>query len=605
MGDQSSHATPQPDLDFIDNSSLRYFIPRDTDFAPSQVFKDDSLPFEKLLESIEQRESLFFDESVDIVLVLRIPYAEDYNHQATLESINISLETQIVNGNAHDRDNSPASEVIYTGTLDGSQDPPIIIHRLHDHNTSNDGVDSEGYTYAAWKKSVFLGRPRIRLQSPSAVFVATASSRSAPGPLADELQDDYMPSSMASTLNLLESFGNDPALDGIKPRLSALRVSRVAPLTQQANGLVRPIRSLSRLSLRIYPTVHSRIRFTHPNTIPATAAVIAMLEVDFTPFFDCEIILNNITLAIADATVEDLTAEAGLSLPLSCVSHDHVTFIYRIIPRETDVISHNLMRDLNIAISATALVNPHTKPQLSLAWTAAVDFTVPVNPGYGSTMQPIQRTHRPSQLSLGGESTTSLTAPSVARPDALPSLEASTTQTETAIQELGITVTFAAPSPAQKIFVGDEFSWHVFVVNQSRNQSAAARKLTMVVIPRRRRNESRVTRPPSISRALDGSNRKSKPPHDREVAEAILDDNVIHAIQSSSVVDNAELICLSPDVRIGPLAPGTCHAAELRFLALEEGIVGIDAVRIIDLGNNEHVDIRQLPSVTVENRREV
>ncbi|KAI0913211.1 TRAPP trafficking subunit Trs65-domain-containing protein [Ustulina deusta] len=600
MGDQPSPTTPQPDLDFVDSSSLRYFIPRDTDFAPGQVFKDGGPPFEQLLDSIGQRESLFFDESVDVVLVLRIPSAGDDNLQATLKRITISLDAQIVNENTPDRDSSPASEVISTGTIDGSQDPPIIIHRSLNHDANN-GVDPEGYTYVVWNKSVFLSRPRIRLQSPSAIFIATASSRSAPG---DEFRDAFLPSSMASSLNLLESFGNDPALDGIKPRLSALRVSRVAPLTQQTHDLVRPIKSLSRLSLRIFPTVHSRIRFTHPNTAPATAAVIALLEVDFTPFFDCEIILNNIALAIPDATVDDLTAQAGLSLPLSCVSHDHITFIYRITPRDTDVVSHNLMRDSNITISATALVNSHTKPQLSLAWTAAVDFTVPVNPGYGSAMQPIQRTHRPRQLSLGGESTTSLTAPSVARPDSLPSLEASTRQTETAIQELGITVTFTAPSPAQKIFVGDEFSWDVFVVNQSRNQSAGARKLTMVVIPRRRRNEARVTRPPSISRALGGSHRQSKLLRDRDVAEAVLDDNVVHATQTSSVVDNAELVCLSPDVRIGPLAPGTCHAAELKFLALKEGIVGIDAVRIIDLVSNEHVDIRQLPSVTVENKVE-
>ncbi|TGJ83691.1 hypothetical protein E0Z10_g5057 [Xylaria hypoxylon] len=604
MGDRSSHTKAQPDLDFVDDSSLRYFIPRDTGFAPDQVFKDGSLPLEQFLDSVEKRESLFFDESVNIVLVLRIPYVEDDDLQATIKSLTISIEAQIVNANTPDREPSPASEVIYNGTLVGSQDPPIILHRSLDHDVG-DGENPEGYTYLAWSKSVFLSRPRIRLQSPSAIFVASASSSSSPGHLSDELQYDYMTSGMASTLNLLESFGSDPALNGIKPRLSALRVSRVAPLTQQANGHVRPIRSSSRLSLRIYPAIHSRLRFTHPNTTPATAAVIAMLEVDFTPFFDCEIILNGIKLSIPDATVEDLTAQADLSLPLSCVSHDHITFIYRIVPFDTDIVSQNLMRDLNIAISATVLVNTHTKPQLSLAWTAAVDFAAPVNPGYGSTIQPIQRAHRPSQLSIGGESITSLTAPSITRPDALPSLEASTTQIETSIQELGVTVTFSAPSPAHKIFVGDEFSWGVFVVNQSRNQSAAARKLTMVVIPRRRRNESRVTRPPSISRALDDSHGNSKLLHNRDVAEAVLDDNVVHAIQSSSVVDNAELVCLSADVRIGPLAPGTCHAAELKFLALKEGIVGVDAVRIIDLGNNEHVDIRQLPSVTVENKLEV
>lgn len=537
------------------------------------------------------------DESVNVLLVLRTSLIEDGNLEAALKSLLISLDVQIVNGSTPDRDGSPTSETIYSGIVDGSQDPAIIIHDSPDRDAGNH-EDSQGYTYAVWQKSVFLSRPRIRLQSPSAIFVATASARSAASPLSDELRDDYMPSGVASSLNLLEPFNSDAALDGIQLRLSALRVSRVAPLTQQSQGRVHPIKSLPKLSLRIHPVIHSRLRFTHPNTTPTTAAVIAMLEVDFTPFFDCEIILDNITLTVPDATVEHLTDQAGLSLPLSCVSHDHITFIYRIVPAETDVVARTLMRDLDIAISATALVNSDTKPQLRMAWTAAVDFTVPINPGYDSTMQQIQRAHRPSQLSIG--STTSLTAPSIARPDALPSLEASTAQPEATIQELGITVTFTAPT--HKIFVGEEFSWSVSVVNQSLNQSAAARKLAMVVIPRRRRNESRGVRLSSISRAPDGPNGHSKLPRDRDVAEAVLDDNVVYAMQNRSVVDNAELVCLNADVRIGPLAPGTCSTVELKFLTLKEGIVGMDAIRVIDLGNNEHVDIRQLPTVVVESK---
>ncbi|KAI1180665.1 TRAPP trafficking subunit Trs65-domain-containing protein [Nemania sp. FL0916] len=613
MGDESSYATSGPDPDFVDKSSLKYIIPQATDFALDGILGDGSIPFAQALDSIEQRESLFFDESVDVVLVLTIPHAGDDALQAALNGLVISIDAQIVNGNIPDHDSSPASEVIYTGTIDGSKDPAVLVHSPpdpgpgpgpdhdHDHDASN-GAEPEGYTYALWKKSVSLTRPRFRLQSASAVFVATASSRSAAGPPSDQRQAGYMPSGVASGLNLLESFGGDPALGGITPRLSALRVSRVAPLTQQAHDFTHPINSLSRLSLRIYPAIHSRIRFTRPNSAPPTAALIAMLEVDFTPFFDCEIVLNGISLAIPDAAVEDLTEQAGISLPLSCVSHDHITFVYRIAPTDTDVVSKGLMRDLNIEISATALVDSHTKPQLRMAWTAAVDLTVPVTPGYSSTMLSTQRTHRPAQLSIGGDNTTSLTAPSIARPDALPSLEASTTQPETTAHELGITVTFSAPSPPRKIFVGDEFCWNVLVVNQSLNQTTAARKLAMVVVPRRRRNESRVTRPPSLSRAPDGTPAHSKLHRVGDVAEATLDDTTIHAMQSSSVVDITELICLNSDIRVGPLTPSTCHAAELRFLALKEGLVGIDALRVIDLGSNEHVDIRQLPTVIVESK---
>jgi hypothetical protein len=37
---------------------------------------------------------------------------------------------------------------------------------------------------------------------------------------------------------------------------------------------------------------------------------------------------------------------------------------------------------------------------------------------------------------------------------------------------------------------------------------------------------------------------------------------------------------------------------------LKEGTVGVEAVRIVDLGNSEHVDIRHLPNVMVEKRVE-
>ncbi|KAI4863341.1 TRAPP trafficking subunit Trs65-domain-containing protein [Hypoxylon rubiginosum] len=446
----------------------------------------------------------------------------------------------------------------------------------------------------------------MRLQSPSAVFAAAASLKPLDLSLSDAPRDGYLLSGVASGLNLLESFGNDPGMNGVKPHLSALRVSRVTPITQQAKDLLRPIKSSPKLSLRIYPVAHSRLRFTHLNTTPSTATVLAMLEVDFTPFFECEIILDEISISVVDGVVEDLTSQAGMPLPLSCVAHDHVTLLYRISPAEADVISKNPVRDLDITISATALLRPGScQPRLSMAWSATVDFTVPVNPGYGSTMQPIQRMHRPSQLSIGGDSATSFTSPSVARPDALPLLEAATAGTEVSVPDIGITMTFTGPSPRETIYPGDEFVWNVFVVNRSPVPSAVPRKLAIVVIPRRRRNESRVNRPPSISRLsepLHGQPQQPKATRDRSVADAVLDENVVHAMQHSSIIDSAEVVCLSADVRVGPLAPGACHVAELRFLALREGIVSVEAVRVIDLANNEHVDIRDLPTVVVESK---
>ncbi|KAI0111424.1 TRAPP trafficking subunit Trs65-domain-containing protein [Daldinia grandis] len=600
----SVNVTPASTFDLVDDSTLTYFIPLATNFDVEEAFKNDADKSEEPFSSVERRESLFFDESVDIYFVLTNPHVQEDVLRSSLRNVIISLEAQIVNGTALDRDGQPASEVLFTGPVEGQKDPTVLFKLPEEHETHPED-DIQQYSVAVWKQSVFLSRPRMRLQSPSVVFNATASFQIGNQSLADGPRDGYLPSGMAWGLNLLESFGNDPAMNGIKPHLSALRVSRVAPVTQQPKGQLRPIKSSSKLSMRIYPAAHSRMRFTHLNTTPSTATVLAMLELDFTPFFECEIMLDSISITVAEGLVEDLASQSGMPLPISCVAHDHVTFLYRISPAEASVVSKNPIRDLSIAISAKALVRPDiSEPRLSMAWTTTVDFTVPVNPGYGSTMQPIQRMHRPSQLSIGGESTISLIAPSVARPDALPSLEAATTR-ETTVPDIGIAMTFTGPPPSHQIFPGDEFVWNVFVVNRSPTPSAAPRKLAIVVIPKRRRNESRVNRPPSISRLPEVSHNLSqqvKTPRDRNVADAVLDENVIHAMQHSSIVEGAEVVCLSADVRVGPLAPGACHIAELRFLALKEGIVSVEAVRVIDLTNNEHVDIRDLPTVIVQSR---
>ena len=88
----------------------------------------------------------------------------------------MSLEAQIVNSNAPDRDSPPASEVIYNGTVGDSVVPTILV----DDGSQEDASDEEQherYAYVVWKLSVFLGRPRIRLNGPSAVFAAMRVKR--------------------------------------------------------------------------------------------------------------------------------------------------------------------------------------------------------------------------------------------------------------------------------------------------------------------------------------------------------------------------------------------------------------------------------------------
>ena len=563
--------------------------------------------------------------------MLRAPCPDEQTLRSRLRRLVVTLDAQIVNGLAPDRDGPPASETIYSGAVgvdkddddddddDDDAEPLLVVA-----DEPPDDGDKTPLWYAVWKLSVFLARPRIRLQMPSVVFSAAAHFRLAPPAAADRperrpREGGYMQSGTPSGMNLLESFAGDPMLGGVRPRLSSQRVTKVAPLTRPKEPLYR-LRGLDSLRLGIFPVLHTRVRFARPNTAPPSAALIALLEIDFTPYFDCEVALDRIALGLRDGTVEDLNVQAGMRLPLGCVAHDHLTFLYRLAPRPPDAPGgKSLARDLATTIEVVVLVRPEGEPnactpRLVMTWTTTVDFTPPVNPGFGQPRaQPMQRPHRPSQLSIGvggvgGVDSQPLVSPSVMRPDALPTLEAAAVAArtaESALPDFGITITFTGPTAPVR--VGEPFAWTVFVVNRSRAEllppppavtaatAATARKLMLVAVPRRRRNELRAVRPPPTAR--DARDARDARGEDGQVAEAVVDEGVVHAMQRGSAVDVAELASLSADVRVGPLAPQACAVAELRLLALRAGVVGLDAVRVVDLVSQEHVDVRELPLV--------
>ncbi len=540
------------------------------------------------------------DETVDVYLVLRTLHIGDAALRSYLGRLTISLSAHIANSHAPDSDNPPAAEVIYNGTVEKPQSPLAVVD---DPADSDDEEGQARQVYVVWKLPVFLGRPRIRLQNPGVLFAAVATLRPPEDPSAGR-KNGYLPSRTPLGLNLLESFGADRALGGVRPRLSAQRVSRVAPVTRAKEQQV-PLKGLKSIALKVYPAVHSRVRFARPNSVPTSPDVIALIEVDFTPFFDCEVLLSKIHLSLPSGVITDLNHAHGLSLPLSCVAHDHVTFMYRLAPREQDDEADHPTQDLDIAIDITALVQPGVcTPKLAMSWTMALDFTLPVNPGFGTALPnpSLQRNHRPSLLSIDGSS---LVTPAVSRPDSLPSLEAAAARSaETTIPDFGITMTFTAPT--EPIYPGDEFSWTVFVVNRTSAASTTLppgpppRKLALLAIPRRRRNDLRIIRPPSTAaghRTGAGAGAGVE-----RIADAVLDDNIVHAMQRSSLVDCTDVVCLSPDTRVGPLALNACHVVELRFLALREGIVGVEAIRVIDLATQEHVDVRELPIMVVQKR---
>ncbi len=562
---------------------------------------------------------------MQVLLILKTPWVEEKELQSSLQRLMISLAAHVVNSPT--AANAPAaSESIYVGAVADISDPFVVVDEeaaaaaAAGSSSDSDAASTTQYLYAVWKLAVPLARPRMRLHRPSVVFSASAGVK--PEQSAEQQGGraaGYLQSGLPAGLNLLESFAGDPALHGVRPRLSALRVSRVAPVTRPQDLLTR-LRTLPQLQRPIAALVHARIRFARPSTAPPTSTVVAMLEFDFTPDLDCEALVDTVALTTSAGTVTSLGADGdgALKLPIRCVSHDHITLMYEVRPHRLDVNAKDANNILHIVVSASVQLAPGVcTPRIDMAWTASLDFATPLNPSFGPAAETgIQRAHRPAQLSIASSSSASspsaavmpLQSPSVTRPDALPMLEASAAaQTEASVPNLGITMSFNAPTGV--IHPGDVFSWTIYVLNRTSESAAAAappppsgtpakppRKLALVAIPKRRRQEPRggggaSVRPPSMQSRRHG---------EKEIAAAVVDDNVLHALQKNATVDGADLVCLSADTRVGPLGPGACHVVELQFLALRPGIAGIEAIRVVDLGSQEHVDIRDLPTTVIE-----
>lgn len=521
-------------------------------------------------------------------VILQTPHFDERAVQPYLDRLVLTLDARVVNAPSEAQVGQPGHETIYSGSNDQLQNPPVII--------SSPGKDDERGLLVLWKFPVVLARPgRLRLQSPSVVFSLAANLKTAEQLKAKIRQSEYLASQMPSGINLLESFNSDPVLGSVKPRLSALRVSHVKPASPGERDSLRPLKITPPRSLRILPAFQIRARYARPDSTPNSTSLIASLDIEVTPWAGTSLTLSFVDFNLPDATAEDLNDELGFSFPMHCLPKDDLTLLYRLSrsPLERSSSPH---KSLTIHITATVLVSAACHPQISMTWSSTVDFTPPLSPGFSTPPTAIQRDHRPAQLSISSnhDPLNGATPLAASRPDdALPSIEFTTKhQRSPSVPDFGVTMTFAAP--ATTIRPGDMFAWTVFVVNRSKHP----RKLALLPIARRKPSSAQGRAP--TNRPLSTSyNRRSRDGVRVDVADAVLDDNVLHASQKSAAMDAVDVVCYSTDVRVGPLAPSACQTTELRFMALGTGILGLEAVRVVDLGTQEHVDIKDLPSIVV------
>lgn len=344
----------------------------------------------------------------------------------------------------------------------------------------------------------------------------------------EDPEDDYLPPLVPASTNMLQPLSGDKSLSHKEPFLPASRLLRVVPTTSNEDPIYN-IQQSHGHPFRVVPAASARIRYSRLSSYNGLPQTVASLDFEVTPFLSCEVSFDKADIHLSEGTIEPLSNIPGLTLPLTCRPRDDVTLVYKLTPEygpETNPSSTAIISTLDISIGAVILLSEDCKPRIAMEWRTNVDFSMALNPTFGGPSQALQRTNRPTSLSVNSS-----------QPGAAPNNRSSLRERAYSVTDVGVTISFSGPSRVQ---VGSPFAWGVFIVNRSN----IPRKFALIAIPRRKRIDPRghVARPSSSSI----SSRK-----ENEVAEAVTDDNIVHAMQKNVAGQEAELISLSTDIRVG------------------------------------------------------
>lgn len=504
------------------------------------------------------------DELLPVYIILKTPILEASILKSYLARLVITVEAlafSTIPPPDGELQLGPKKESIHSSTLKDTDKPLILRH--------GDGDDA--HVYVIWKVEAFISRPNGRFHKPAIYFQPTSTFKPASIPKKAAPEDEYLPSRVPAPLNLLQAFDNDPDLEGVHPRLSAMRINKITPRAPVFKEIVQPMRTGQRPVFRVLPVMNWRLRYARVHTSLNDLSLLASLDLEFASFATYDVKINNVNLTLQGGAVHPFPHPQNSET--SYKPGDQLTYLYKLTPSLSTNGTPALGPKghvLSIHIKAQVLLSPTCHPTIAIDSKTPVDFTS-ASEQSPSMLKAAHRVSNPSTQPVN--------------PDALPAHDTGTDD-NAAKNAINITLTISGPP---KVTVGSPFEWNVFIVNRSDN----IRKLAVVVIPKRKPTALHTSHTSSSSAA--GLKNAAAPKE--LLAPAVVDENIVYARQKSARPENADLICLTTDIRLGQLGPGSCYTADLKFMPLVAGVLGVESVRVIDLATNESVDVRELPGV--------
>lgn len=435
--------------------------------------------------------------------------------------------------------------------------------------------------------NVHSGRPRIRLHSPTIFFRLSAILRSDISGESDKFKDPLLPSGVPGSVNILENLRGDPALNGVEPRLAASRLHGISPKSHDGYINDGSLRVGTQMAFRGLPAMSSRMRYSRSSGRPGRHSIIASLDVETGAFSDQDTAITHVNMQFSEGSVQDMGEALNPLLPLVCKPKDNPTFLFRLMPSEPtqNTSDQSPAKMVLVTVHATVLISQTCRPSIEMRWKTGIDFSTALNPLFGAPGQSMQRQNRPSSLLRTSSTTDGNGLPASIR-EGEASLELRSTeerQRSGSATDFGVSIAFTAP---KSVYMGEAFSWDVVILNRS----SRARRLALKVIPRRMKGLSGT----HSSKSSSSSVRDRK---DGDLADAVIDGNLLYAMQRKSRHEITQIVSVGTDIVVGPLSPDSCAHTELNFLPLALGHLQIEAVRVVDVISNDFIDIRDLPDI--------
>ncbi|KAJ9602097.1 hypothetical protein H2200_013457 [Cladophialophora chaetospira] len=586
------------EVDFFKSALVDAIIPEDTVTDVSEILQDAAeLPSDNhRLLAVKERDLLFFDEKLRTLAVLRLPNCDEDALNSYLDRLSFKLDVWAIDETPSSEQNSPASappkDLVFSAEAIQKNEPIVL---------ASESADDGQTLTLVWEVTIILHRPRFRVPQPSIILIPSAVVN-APQEVENEDSGDLKPFQPLEA-NVLEPMRFIPGLKGNPPYLAASRLERVLPVTTTHKQRIHLQHVPSRRHKAV-PATMSRIRYQKVNTLSPTPSNVALLDMDIIPFVQIKATIQYIDLSLKNGRSESLMP--GF-LPMQCRSGDCLTFLYKLhqhqdsnLPGGIGLANPNI-DVLSIAITLDIHLSDKCHPVLFMDWTAHVDFTQALNPSFGPPSQPIQRQNRPTSLPVNNLN---------AEPPAVTPIATSLQPTFDVNARSGLSISFTAA--ARPVTVGEAFTWKVLIVNHSSKTA----KIAIIPLPRVQRLVTQAQSfakrhaPKSSTASFHPSERRhTKNGDDDDIAQAIVDENVVYAMHhSNSVPPETDLMALTAELRIGPLAPGQCHESDIQMVAFEVGSLRVDAMRVVDLVREVEeggaalgvlTDIRDLPDVVV------